>query len=171
MIASLAAITLTPTNVLPLALLYGFGSAWVPILNAEVFVAAVVAVIPSAWWTSVVALALGQTLGKCAMFLGARHGAGWLKRRQGEPKPIRERGPWSNRLALWSRVMLELLDRPWQGFGVVLLAASVGIPPLAIVAVVAGTRRISLPVFLIACLVGRLARFLVLAWPIARALG
>jgi membrane protein YqaA with SNARE-associated domain len=166
----LPAVELTTTNVVPMALAYGFGSAWIPVLNAEVFVAAVVAVLPHAWWWPVLSLAIGQTLGKCVMFQAARHGSKWLQRRHTSDPAGVEHGPWRTRIALWSRMLLELLDRPWQGFIVVLLAASVGIPPLAIVAVVAGTRRIKFAVFAIACLIGRIARFLVLAWPIAAAL-
>ncbi|MCA0178624.1 MAG: VTT domain-containing protein [Actinobacteria bacterium] len=168
--ASVAGIELTAANVLPVALAYGFGSAWIPILNAEVFVAALVAVMPHAWWWPVIVLAFGQTLGKCAMFLAARRGATWLTSRERPRKERAAAGPWRTRVAVWSRMMLELLDRRVQGFLVVLLAASVGIPPLAIVAVVAGTRRLPLPVFFAACLLGRVARFLVLAWPIAHAL-
>ena len=41
----LPAVELTTTNVVPMAFAYGFGSAWIPVLNAEVFVAAVVAAV------------------------------------------------------------------------------------------------------------------------------
>lgn len=163
-------VTLTAANVVPLGVGYGALSAFVPIINAEVFVAAGVAVLPNAWWGPVLALSVGQTIGKCIMFLAARRGAGWLQRRHRDPKPERQLRPWQLRLSIWSRMLLELLDRPWQGFLVVLLAASVGIPPIAIVAVAAGTRRISFLLFTIACLVGRVARFMVLAWPLAAAL-
>ena len=72
------AIDLTTSNVVPVALAYGFGSAFLPFLNAELFVAAAVAALANGWWWPVLALSMGQTVGKCVMFLGARHGASWL---------------------------------------------------------------------------------------------
>lgn len=168
--AILTAISLSATNAVPVAFAYGVGSAFIPVLNAEVFVAAAVAAMRHAWWWPVIALALGQTLGKCVMFLGARRGATWFQGRERKREPVADPGPWRTRIALWSRLMLELLDRPVQGFSVVLLAASVGIPPLAVVSVVAGTRKLPFPIFLIACALGRIGRFLSIAWPVAAAL-
>jgi membrane protein YqaA with SNARE-associated domain len=49
---------------------------------------------------------------------------------------------------------------------VVLVSAAAGLPPLAVVAVVAGLRRTPLVAFTVAVLVGRLARFGALAWPV-----
>lgn len=166
----LAAISLSATNAVPVAFAYGIGSAFIPVLNAEVFVAAAVAAMRHAWWWPVIALALGQTLGKCLMFLGARRGATWFQGRERRREGPAEPGPWRTRIALWSRLMLELLDRPVQGFAVVLLAASVGIPPLAVVSVVAGTRKLPFPIFLLACAIGRVGRFMTIAWPVAAAL-
>ena len=165
------AIDLTTSNVVPVALAYGFGSAFLPFLNAELFVAAAVAALANGWWWPVLALSMGQTVGKCLMFLGARHGASWLerRRRRQEGGPARELTGWRLRVALWGRLMLELLDRPVQSFLVVLAAATIGIPPLAIVSVVAGTRKTPFAVFVTACTIGRAGRFLALAWPIAAA--
>lgn len=165
------AIDLTSGNVVPVALVYGFGSAFLPFLNAEIFVAAAVAAVREQWWWPVLALALGQTIGKCAMFWAARRGTGWLERRRQRAldRPARDLTGWRLRMMLWGRLMLELLDRPVQSFLVVLTAASIGIPPLAVVSVVAGTRKTPFGVFVTACAIGRGCRFLALAWPIAAA--
>ena len=48
--AILTAISLSATNAVPVAFAYGVGSAFIPVLNAEVFVAAAVAAMRHAWW-------------------------------------------------------------------------------------------------------------------------
>jgi membrane protein YqaA with SNARE-associated domain len=53
----------------------------------------------------------------------------------------------------------------------VLVSAAVGLPPLAAVSVLAGTARLRLPLFVAACLTGRLARFALIAWPVAHFVG
>ncbi|WP_427383177.1 hypothetical protein [Janibacter sp. G56] len=174
------------------AFAYGFASALVPVLNAEVFVVAAVAANRATWYAPVIALTAGQTVGKVVIFEAARHGASWLptwERRtgldaeelaEGEEEVVKQDAAdapdglatrMRHTLRRWSARMLELLDGRWTGGGVVLAAASVGIPPLAVVAVVAGVRKLGVVVFTLTCFVGRLVRFAAVAWPVVVAAG
>lgn len=147
---------------------YGILSAFIPLLNAEAFVLAAAAggVATGSW--GVVGVTLGQTVGKVAIFVLVRKG---VHRRFLRERPARQaRRPsseWRRTLHAWSARQLFRLDQPWVGGLVVLVSASAGLPPLAVVAVVAGLRRTPLPVFTVAVLVGRAARFAAIAWPVA----
>lgn len=127
------------------ALAVGVGSALLPLINAEAY-AAVVAISagPAAGAAVVVALAAGQTAGKLVLFEAARRGTG---RRRTAPG-----SRWGTRVA-------ELMRSRRGGSLVVLAAATVGVPPLALVSVAAGVSGQRLPVFALLCLVGRAARF------------
>ena len=113
-----------------LALAMGVGSALLPLINAEAY-----ALVTAAGATSltvaavVVALSVGQTMGKVVLFETARRGSGRLA-----PRANR----WTERVGGWLRS-----DR--TGPPVVLAAAVVGIPPLAIVSVVAGAAGLGSP--------------------------
>ena len=169
------------------AVAFGVGvlSALVPIVNAEAYVLALAATVPPVHgWSSVAGIAVGQTVGKQLMFAAARRGSrsGRLtrptrltrrrrsddtrRRRSDDARPRREPGPFRRRLRAWGEQGLLLLDRPWPAAGVLLAAASVGVPPLAVVSVAAGLR--STPGLLVAActLGGRAARFAVMAWPV-----
>jgi membrane protein YqaA with SNARE-associated domain len=151
---------------------YGFLSAFLPILNAEAFVVAAAAgAAPLAWW-GVLGVSLGQTAGKVAIFVLARKGVHrrFLRARPPRP-PGQPSNAWRRRLQAWSTRLMLQLDRTWVGALVVLVSAAVGVPPLAVVAVVAGLRRTPLVPFTAAVLVGRLARFAALAWPVAAIAG
>lgn len=170
----MAAEGLTTTGPLLLALgalAFGFGSAFVPVLNAEAFVLAAVAARPGSWVVTVAAVSVGQSAGKVVFFQVARSRSR-IPGLRGRGRPARHRGrhrrasAWRARLASASQRMLPYLDRPLSGGGVVLVSSFAGIPPLAVVAVVAGLRRLSVGVFSAAVLAGRLGRFAVLAWPV-----
>jgi membrane protein YqaA with SNARE-associated domain len=147
---------------------YGIVSAFVPILNAEAFVlAASAGGAATASW-GVVGVTLGQTAGKVAIFVLVRKGVHRRFVRERPPRPARAASSrWRRTLRSWSAWLLLQLDRPWVGGLVVFASASAGVPPLAVVAVVAGLRRTPLVVFTVAVLVGRLVRFAALAWPVA----
>ncbi|MGL5858979.1 MAG: hypothetical protein ACRC35_11365 [Angustibacter sp.] len=122
----------------------GFASALVPVINAELALIAAARV----WSTPVavavaVGLAVGQTVGKVLVFLAARRGASWHRDRRSRRSNRGRRGDGGGRprhRALGDRI------RPWvdgsrgrlgRG-GVVLLSASVGVPPLAVVSAAVG---------------------------------
>lgn len=123
----------------------GVASALVPVVNAEAY--AVVAATRSHAWLAVVlvlALAAGQTAGKLVLFESARRGA--------------------------TRWAAKLTESRWAGRAtgppVVLLSAVVGLPPLAIVSLASGAAGQRRWLFGVLCLVGRTARFAVLALPV-----
>jgi membrane protein YqaA with SNARE-associated domain len=152
------------------ALLFGVASGVIPVINAEAFLAATAAAsaLPLAA-TAAVAVGVGQTAGKLAVFLAARRGASWRlpgRRRRGSepPGPSRSRppGPVRRRLAELGRRGLALLDRPLLGGGVILASAAVGIPPLAVTTVAAGLSRMRPLLFAVTVLVGRTGWFLLI---------
>lgn len=154
------------------AFAFGTGSAIVPVMNAEAFVLATTAAQPHLWWLSVLAVSLGQVLGKVLMFQAARRGRslGWFsrKKRSGGASTSAPSG-WRIRLRTASEQLLRHLDRPVIGPLVVLLSAAVGIPPLAAVAVLAGMRSMPTMTFALTATAGRLLRFALLAWPVITA--
>lgn len=143
-------------------LFFGFGSAIVPVLNAEGY--AVIASARGGVITAVLialALGVGQTAGKLLLFETSRRGSARLSAlmRRDRHKPGR-----------WSARVRRLLGDRRTGVPLVLLSSSVGVPPLAVVALAAGAspqRRIE---FGAACLVGRMGRFSALAVPVAMTL-
>lgn len=120
------------------------------------------------WALHVAAMTGGLVIGKITHFLAAAKGAEMYARRQeekhpeGEPKypPSSVRG----RLARGSKAMVDVLDRPRLGPLVMLASSGVGFPPLAVVTVAAGLKRINLGVFVLLTTIGCLARFLVTSW-------
>ncbi|MGI3782233.1 MAG: hypothetical protein ACRYG2_15840 [Janthinobacterium lividum] len=143
---------------------YGVLSALIPLVNAESYV--VVSGISSIGRAAPVVLgvALGQTLGKVLLFLGVRRGKQFpfIRRerarfRQGTAGPARRK---------LSRAVASLLrlvgDRRW-GLPIVLLAAVTGLPPLYAVALLGGATRMRIGWFAVAVLLGRTARFVLVA--------
>lgn len=126
-------------------------SALIPVINIEVYLGAVAAGRVGALWPLATVAALGQMIGKVAYYYLGRASLewGWVRRRTESPKFQAQLETWRRRVG----------DRPWLGGLVVFAAATVGIPPLAIVSVIAGSLRLSLPVFFVVGLVGRVLRF------------
>lgn len=153
----------------PLAVLaslaYGFGSAFVPILNAEAYVAVYAVAGPLLLVLVVLGVSIGQTVGKYVMFEATRRGQHLMRKRESKREP--RNGPIATRVRQWNAQMIRLLDSPRGGAATVLVSASVGLPPLAVVSIVAGASSQRRATFAVCCLVGRLARFAVLAAPIA----
>ena len=140
----------------------GLLSALVPFVNAELYAVAVSTQTgPGIALLCAVALAVGQTAGKWLWYLTGRAGgeraARWrTSRSHGDP-------PDPGRVA---RLVERLRDRR-SSAAVVLLSGSVGLPPLALVAVAAGVSRMRVRDFLACCLVGRTVRFCVVLLPLA----
>lgn len=132
--------------------LLGIASALVPVINIEAYLAVRAAVtdLGSVWLLGFVA-ALGQMLGKLVWY---RLGASsldwrWVRRKVEKPKA-------QARLELWRR---RTDERPLVAGALVLVSALGGLPPFAIVAVVAGQLRMRLELFLALGLLGRWLRF------------
>jgi len=141
----------------------GIASALLPVINAEAYLGVTGLAAPSAVFTVALALALGQTAGKVVLFEGAKRSA-LLAARRREPQHRRPRFGASVTLRLTT-----LLRRPWLGGVTVLVSASAGVPPLAVVSVLAGHTGVHRAVFIPACLLGRIARFMLIAIPIVAA--
>lgn len=145
------------------ALATGVVSALVPLINAEVVALTVAATSSTSWAIAVaIALAVGQTVGKLTVLEAARRGSAWRHRsRRGTSPP--SSGRWH---AATTRVV-DLLGCRWRGAGVVLVSATIGLPPLALVSAGCGIARMRRRDFAVCCLSGRGARFLALTLPVA----
>lgn len=134
-------------------LVIGFASALVPIINIEAYlgVRATVAAMDSVWLMALLP-AVGQMAGKTVWyFLGASalHWR-WVRRRVEKPKN-------AARLELWRA---RTHDRPVLAGALTLVSAYSGLPPFAILSVIAGQLRMNLVLFLTLGLLGRWLRFL-----------
>jgi membrane protein YqaA with SNARE-associated domain len=129
-----------------------------------------------------IAAAVGQTIGKTAIFLGARgvlrservrrlaavavgHGG-----RDGDAEPDRPaefpgrvRGLGGPTRAAAAR-LTALLERPALTVPILFLSATTGLPPLLATSVCIAGTRVSVPLFAGVCLVGRSVRFIALAY-------
>lgn len=130
----------------------GFVSALVPVVNIEAYLAvrAAVAGTGSVWWLAPAA-ALGQMAGKLVWYqVGASSlNWRWVRRKIEKPRAMA-------RLELWRA---RTHERPVLAGALVLVSAVLGLPPFAVLAVVAGQLRMSLPIFLVLGLAGRWLRF------------
>ncbi len=127
-------------------------SAIIPVVNAEVYVlvsqvSAVAGVVPVA-----VGVGIGQTIGKCLLFLGVRRGRQFRFVREHrasvrtEPRG-RVRQAWHDALQL----LLRLVGTKRWGLPITFLAAVVGVPPLYAVALLAGATTMKLRYFARSC--------------------
>jgi membrane protein YqaA with SNARE-associated domain len=145
----------------------GFGtlSAVVPVANAEAYVAANPLVHAAGPLAVVVGVALGQTLGKVLLFYGVRRGKNSrMVRHRRAVSRVRPVGPARARARAAVRTLLDLVGQKRWGLPVTFVAAVVGLPPLYAVALLAGATRMRLGYFTGVVLVGRLLRFVLVAY-------
>lgn len=144
----------------------GFGvlSAVFPLANAETYVvasqmSAAAGVVPIA-----VGIGIGQTIGKTVLFLAVRRGRqSRLFHRPADRAGAQPPGALRQRARrVISRLLVLVGTKRW-GLPIVFLAAVVGIPPLYGVALLAGATKMKLGYFVALVLVGRLARFALVA--------
>lgn len=130
----------------------GIASALVPLINIEAYlgVRASVGGLDGVWLLGFVA-AIGQMVGKIAWYyLGANALSwGWVRRRMDTPKAQARLDRWRTRTQ----------ERPVLAGGLVLVSALAGLPPFAVVAVLAGQLRMGLTLFFVLGLAGRWLRF------------
>ncbi|HEY2795776.1 MAG TPA: VTT domain-containing protein [Micromonosporaceae bacterium] len=138
---------------------YGVASAFVPLINAEAY-AIVAARQGSHAVVLLLALALGQTVGKLLLFESARRGSGWLTSR------ITRTRHASARTGRWVEPVQRWLSCRRTGLPTVFVSAVVGLPPLALVSLAAGAANLRRWEFAAACLLGRAIRFVLLALPV-----
>lgn len=149
------------------ALGYGALSALVPVFNAELYMGVVAAAADvSTAWMATVALSVGTMVGKLVIFEASKRGSSMFDKRS-ETLPRREP---RTRLGRWVRsgsdLMVLWLKDPRLGPITVLVSSVVGIPPLFVVAVLAGASGQNRILFCLAVLVGRFLRFGIITWPL-----
>jgi membrane protein YqaA with SNARE-associated domain len=141
-----------------LSLLAGLASALLPFVNAEALAAGASRVHKDLLPVVVVALAAGQTLGKLTLFELAGRGSARLARRpHGRTAPV---GPFSRLASRQAAALRSASSR----LPVVAVSALTGLPPLAAVAVAAGTTSTNRSGFAAACFTGRALRFGLIAY-------
>jgi membrane protein YqaA with SNARE-associated domain len=130
----------------------GIASALVPLVNIEAYLGVRGAVSgDTGVWVVALVAACGQMLGKTVWYyLGASSlHWGWVRRRVETPKAQQRLETWRVRVA----------ERPVASGALTFLSGLAGLPPLAILAVLAGQLRMSLPLFLGLGVAGRWLRF------------
>jgi membrane protein YqaA with SNARE-associated domain len=132
--------------------LVGVASALVPLINIEAYlgVRGAVASVGNLYLLGFVA-AFGQMLGKIVWYyVGASSlNWSWIRRQAEKPKNAARLESWRTRTH----------DRPWFASGLVFVSAFTGLPPFAVLSVLAGQLRMSLTLFCVIGLVGRWLRF------------
>src|SRR5690242_4855785 len=141
-----------------LSLLAGLVSALLPFVNAEAMAAGASRTNKELLPVLVVAIAAGQTIGKLILFELAGRGASRLAGRT-ELRDVR-RGAVSR---LVSRQVSGVRTASSK-LPVVAVSALTGLPPLAAVAVAAGTTNTTRSAFAAACFAGRTVRFALIAY-------
>ena len=161
------------------AVLWGLGAALLPVfVNAEVYVLALAVKVDSKPFLALLLVVhvAATTVGKAFVFQLARKGTN--KVRMATPKPPKNAfsawlrgvgrrisrsavGRGLKRLSDW---LLALLDRPYPGGLTTFLSSLIGVPPLAIVTILAGASKQPLGVFLTMVFAGRLIQFLAIAF-------
>lgn len=165
------------------ALGFGIASAVIPVLNTEVYIATAARISPTWLWLIVIAMSIGQTAGKLLLLEGSRRGGSWMTKRHQRQASRWKRwrqprananvapiNPSTTRAASpprWCKPNAEQINRLLTGRRtagpLVFLAASLGLPPLAVVTIAAGIAGQSRWLFLPCCLIGRLLRFALIA--------
>ena len=136
-------------------LLVSFASAVIPFINIEAYLAAVGAAVDGfVLWVIAAAAAVGQTAGKVALYYAADWAMRlpWTKKKMASPK-------WQESYQRWSR---RINEHPGQTALILFASASIGFPPLYVIAVLAGQLKVNIWLFVSTCLVGRFIRFLAL---------
>ena len=126
-------------------------SALLPLINVEAILAVTATRHPETVAALVLVATLGQMLGKLLWYWGGQHvdRAPWVARHLEKPKAKASLERWHARAE----------GRPWFTAGLLFVSASVGFPPYAITAVLAGVLRVPVLVFLVTGLLGRGLRF------------
>ena len=145
------------------AFVFGIGSAILPVLlNAELYVIGMGAFVPdSLLFITILSLGVGTVIGKALVFELVRRGSSKV-RQTVERKP--PRNAFTARMRTIGDRLLKLIDRPYLGAATVLASSLTGVPPLAVVTVLAGASRQPLSLFLLMVFLGRTAQFLALAY-------
>lgn len=161
------------------AIAVGLGAAVLPVfVNAELYVVAIGATVNSRPFLAFLILVhvIATTIGKMFVFQLARRGTN--KIRMVEPRPprnavsaqLRRVGHWLAGTRLFKLIkkandwLLTLLDRPYSGGLTAFMSSLTGVPPLAVVTILAGASKQPQWLFLTMVFIGRLIQFLAIAF-------
>lgn len=139
-------------KVLGSVFLFSIVAAFVPVLHIETYIAGMHVLAPGGLVTMAAVAAIGQSIGKTGWYEAGRGAVrwAWLARKLENPK-----------FAMRAEALrLRVEGHPWISVATLLLSSGVSLPPMAIMAVVAGHLRINRLLFVLTVLVGRFARFL-----------
>lgn len=131
---------------------FSVGSALIPVLNVEAYLAVVAARAEDLGvWELALVAGLGQSIGKIIWYYAGLHSLKlpWMRRKMETPK-------WAAAYTKWYG---RIHGRPVTAGAITFVSSVSGFPPLAVIAVLAGTLRMSFPVFLVTVLAGRTLRF------------
>jgi len=130
-------------------------SAFLPFIPIEAYIAAAIGESGQAWWALALAATFGQMLGKIAIFLLGRQSMewAWLQRRM-QRHNVEKYVVMLHEAAARRRLAVDSL---------VFVSASVGVPPFAVISLLAGQVKMSLTRFLVIGSVGRFLRFAAVA--------
>ncbi|WP_371927558.1 hypothetical protein [Lentzea sp. HUAS12] len=146
-----------------------FGSALVPLISIEMFVLGLCARWPdTSFWIVGLSVAVGQVLGKLLYFYAARgdiHLPKLLHRKpSGKPSRLKRWFGPGTRLHRWGDwIHVKCRAHPNWMAGTHGVSALVGVPPFMATSVLAGLAGMSTLMFVATGMVGRFARFSVLA--------
>jgi membrane protein YqaA with SNARE-associated domain len=162
-----------------LAISVGIGAALLPVfVNAEVYVVTMGATVDSRPFLALLILihVVATTIGKAFVFQLARRGTNKIRMvtphepRNAFSATMRGIGhrlahtrffQWIKKVSDW---LLTLLDRPYSGGVTAFMSSLIGVPPLAIVTILAGAAWPPQGLFLSTVFVGRLIQFLAIAF-------
>lgn len=136
-------------------LVVGLGSAVFPLVNIEAYLGAVGVAGHDVGDVGVAAAAaVGQISGKVILYYAADWAMRlpWMKKKMATPKWQESYEKWRERIA----------DHPGKTTALLLASSALGLPPLLVIAVLAGHLRVNIWLFVSTCGVGRFLRFLVL---------
>lgn len=154
-------------------------SAFVPVTPIEPYLVGLVAATGYGPLGLGIAAAVGQTIGKTLIFLGARgvFRSERVRTLVSAASRHRERNRTAGSTALRERArplvrpakaaaakLTVLLERPASTVPMLFLSAVIGVPPLLATSICVAGTRINTPAFAAVCLVGRSVRFVALAY-------
>lgn len=127
-------------------------SALFPLINIEAYIAGIAALVNNyGIWTVSLVAAAGQVVGKVVWYEVGRSSMNWPY--------IQKKMDSANWQRQYDKVKARTDDRPWVGVVLLFVSATLGFPPLAIMAVLAGQLRFYRLWFYLTTFVGRTLRF------------
>ena len=137
-----------------LASIFGISiaSALIPIINIELILGGLATQVDG---SSTLGLALaagtGQTIGKVIWWYAAEKSmeSTWVQKKLEKPK-------WREGYETWSK---RIHERPWYAALIIFVSSAGGVPPLLVLAIVAGSLKMPLWAFVPTVWLGRVLRF------------